>query len=164
MDSWWAELRGWERRHWLAAVVGGVLIGLLVAIPTAVIPTPIFGREVGVTWWSYPVVVASAVLGGLLAATYIADPPERADTGESRSSRLGLAGGVVAFLAVGCPVCNKLVLLTLGASGAMSWFAPIQPLLAIASVVLLAAALHIRIQRLASCDAAGTCDVPRPRP
>ena len=40
----------------------GWMIGLLVAIPTAVIPTPIFGREVGVTWWSYPVVVASAVL------------------------------------------------------------------------------------------------------
>ena len=43
--------------------------------------------------------------------------------------------------AVGCPVCNKLVLLALGASGAVSWFAPIQPFLAIASVVLMAVAM-----------------------
>jgi hypothetical protein len=48
-------------------------------------------------------------------------------------------------------VCNKLVLLTLGTSGAMTWFAPVQPFLAVASVALMAWALRIRLRGMASC-------------
>ena len=43
-----------------------VLIGFLVGLPTDVIPNPVFGRPVPVTWWSYPVLVVTALLGGLL--------------------------------------------------------------------------------------------------
>ena len=43
--------------------------------------------------------------------------------------------GAVTYLAVGCPVCNKVVLVALGTSGALSWFAPVQPLLGLAAVV-----------------------------
>ena len=53
------------------AVVGGMVTGLMVALPTAVIPNPVFGREIGVTSWSYPVVIITAILGGLLIATYV---------------------------------------------------------------------------------------------
>ena len=56
---------------------------------------------------------------------------------------LATVGGLVSFFAVGCPVCNKLVLLALGASGAVSWFAPVQPVLAVASVALMAWALAL---------------------
>jgi hypothetical protein len=49
-------------------------------------------------------------------------------------------------------VCNKLVLIALGASGAMTWFAPVQPFLAVASVVLMAAALRIRLKNQVSCS------------
>ncbi|MHB1163995.1 MAG: hypothetical protein ACYC3K_02020 [Candidatus Nanopelagicales bacterium] len=35
-------------------------------------------------------------------------------------------------LAVGCPACNKPVPVALGASGAMAWFAPFQPVLVVA--------------------------------
>lgn len=48
------------------------------------------------------------------------------------------SGGLLSYFAIGCPVCNKLVVLALGSSGAISWFAPLQPLLAVASVGLLA--------------------------
>lgn len=145
-------MRTWEPRRWLVAGLGGLAVGLMVAVPTAVIPTPLFGREIAVTWWSYPTVLASAVLGGLLVATYIrrAGPalePEELDG----ASKAGLLGGLVAFFAVGCPVCNKLVLLALGASGAVTWFAPIQPLLALGSVVLLAVALRSRLGGEVAC-------------
>jgi hypothetical protein len=140
------------------AVVGGLVTGLLVALPTAVIPNPVFGREIGVTWWSYPVVVVTAVLGGLLIATYVRPRdlgPEPTDADESeeldRASKLGMAGALVSFFAVGCPVCNKLVLLALGTSGAMSWFAPVQPFLALASVGLMAWALRTRLKGSTSC-------------
>ena len=47
------------------------------------------------------------------------------------------SGGVLGFLAFACPVCNKLIVLVLGFSGAMTYFAPIQPMLGILGVLLL---------------------------
>lgn len=132
------------------AVLGGIATAVLVALPTAVIPSPVFGRAIAVTWWSYPVVILTGILGGLLLATYVKEPGI-SDPTEQRASRLGVAGAFLSFFAVGCPVCNKLVLLALGASGAVAWFAPLQPILAIASVVLMAWALRIRLRNEVSC-------------
>ena len=152
-------LSGWSARRWRVAVLGGIATALLVALPTAVIPNPVFGRAIEVTWWSYPIVVLTGILGGLLLATYVKepgqpDPPSQREkpAEEAKASKLGIAGAFVAFFAVGCPVCNKLVLLALGASGAMTWFAPVQPFLAVASVVLMAVALRIRLKNQNSCS------------
>jgi hypothetical protein len=52
-----------------------------------------------------------------------------------------------------CPICNKLVVLALGVSGALSYFAPIQPVLGLASVALLIYALLLRFRALnGSCS------------
>lgn len=150
-----STLRDWSARRWLVAVASGLLIGFAVALPTAVIPNPIFGRAVAVTWWSYPVVLITAVLGGLLTATYVNDThateATEADEDLDRSSRLGVAGALLSFFAVGCPVCNKLVLLTLGATGAITWFAPVQPFLALVSIVLMVVALQVRLRNATTC-------------
>ena len=135
----------------MTAFLAGLAVAALVALPTAVIPNPIFGRAIEVTLWSYPVVILSGILGGMLIATYIREPgQEEID----KAAKVGTVGGFLAFFAVGCPVCNKLVLLALGASGAMSWFAPVQPFLAVASVIVMAWALHIRLKGMASCKVA----------
>jgi hypothetical protein len=148
-------MAAWSRRRWVVAVGGGLMIALIVALPTAVIPNPVFGRAVAVTWWSYPVVIVTGVLGGLLVATYVRDAPfgEDAPPDEDmdRASKLGMAGTLVSFFTVGCPVCNKLVLLALGASGAVKWFAPVQPFLAVACLALMIVALRIRIRNERSC-------------
>lgn len=116
------------------------------AVPTAIIPTPFFGREIPVTWWSYPTLALTAVLSGLLLATYVGAPPS-----PRPESRRAWAGAALSWFAVGCPVCNKLVLLALGYTGAMTWFAPVQPLLALGSVGLLGWALRARLRARASC-------------
>lgn len=194
-------LRWWTPRRWAAAALASIGVALLIGIPTAVIPNPVFGRSVDVTSWSYPVLALSAVAGGMLLATYLrpdtagqAAPtgtaarraagvdggstqndengspqatPVRATTvvavqdgddvaggqeepwdGSTRSMALG---GVLAYLAVGCPVCNKLVLVALGSSGAMTWFAPLQPILAGLGVVVMVWALLIRLAGEVSC-------------
>lgn len=55
-----------------------------------------------------------------------------------------------AFLAIGCPICNELVVAALGVSGALTVFAPIQPLIGAASVGLLGVTLGWRVRQLTS--------------
>ena len=62
-----------------------------------------------------------------------------------------LGGGLLSAFAVGCPVCNKLVVLALGVNGALSWFAPVQPVLAVVSLGLLGYALKVRVRTLRTC-------------
>ena len=138
-------LRTWTPRHWLVALGAGIAAALLVGLPTDVIPNPVFGRSIGVTWWSYPTLVLTGVLSGLLVATYVNASP---DDGISRK---GGVGGLLSFFAVGCPVCNKVVLLALGTVGARRWFEPVQPYLAVLSLVLLAWALRARLLSSVAC-------------
>lgn len=65
--------------------------------------------------------------------------------------RAGAVGGFLTYLAVGCPVCNKIALLALGYTGALQWFAPVQPVLAVAGVALLAYALRRRLAGEIAC-------------
>lgn len=48
------------------------------------------------------------------------------------------------------PVCNKLVLLAPGCTGAMTWLGPVKPLLALGSVGLLGWALRARLRSTVS--------------
>jgi hypothetical protein len=84
----------------------------------------------------------TTLLEGFLLATYV-----RAGAGKA-TTRKATAGGVLSFLAVGCPVCNKLVVLAIGISGALSYWAPLQPLLAVASLALLGFAVRRRLSGL----------------
>lgn len=143
-------LRQWPARRWWVALAAALVTLLVIGLPTDVVPNPVFGRSIEVTWWSYPALVLAALLGGLLAATYVrTGDPRSAEV--DRPGRLGAAGGFVAYLAVGCPVCNKLVLLALGTTGAIQWFAPVQPYLAVLGVVLLTWALLVRLRGDIAC-------------
>lgn len=136
----------------VTVAAGGALgTALLVGLPTDVVPNPVFGREVEVTWWSYPTLAVVAVLSGLLLATYVRPAGPVQVSPQDRPARRGLLSGGLSLLAVGCPVCNKLVLLVLGSSGAMTWFAPAQPLLAAVSVAGLLWALRTRWRGRAAC-------------
>ena len=151
-------MASWDRRQWVAAVLGTLGVAVLTGAPTVMFPNPLFGRMVPVTAWNRPAWIITSVLAGLLVATYVtpatapadpdlADGPDELDD----ATRRGGLGGLLSYFAIGCPVCNKLVVLALGSSGAMSWFAPLQPLLAVASVGLLAWALWTRLRTAESC-------------
>lgn len=148
MRWWLTELAQWPARRWWFAVGTAAATYLFIAIPTDLIENPVFGRDVPPTSWSHAVLVMSSVLAGLVAATYVAGP----DTApRSREGKLGWVGGIATFFAVGCPVCNKLVLLALGYSGALQYFAPIQPFLAVGAIGLLVWAFVARVRREKSC-------------
>ncbi len=142
-------LSSWPRRRWVVAAMGAVVTAALVGVPTRLVPTPLFSRMIPVTWWAWPVWAVTALLGGLLIATYVRAPA--AATSGDRGTRTAGIGGLLSVFAVGCPVCNKLVLLSLGASGAMNVFAPLQPVLGVVSVGLLAWGLRVRLRGELSC-------------
>jgi hypothetical protein len=144
----WAVVLSWAARRWLIALAAAAGFVLVVAVPTDLIDTPVFGREIPPTSWAWPSLLVSSLLGGLLVATYVRAPsqPDRLS-----SRRGGWAGGVLTYFAVGCPVCNKLVLLALGSAGALTWFEPFQPVLQGLGVLLLLWALRSRLLGELSC-------------
>ncbi|MBS3940173.1 MAG: hypothetical protein KG028_04355 [Actinobacteria bacterium] len=144
-------MRDFGARRWAVALAGAVVVALAIGVPTVLIPNPVFARMTPVLWWNWPVLVATSVLAGLLLATYVRQPSTE---GTDRPARRGGIAGALAYFAVGCPVCNKLVVVALGTSGAMSWFAPLQPVLAVLSIALLAVALRARLRNEASCAVA----------
>lgn len=152
--SVFAGIGGWGVGRYAAAVAAGVAWLVAAGVPTDLIDTPLFVRMMPPEWWNYPLWVAGAILVGLLAATYVAPPGGGVGPG-SRGKQL-LGGGVLSVFAVGCPVCNKLVVLALGLSGATAYFAPVQPLLGLLSVGLLGYALRVRLSRESSCPAETT--------
>jgi len=146
----------WSTRRGVTALGATAVYVLLIAVPTDLIDTPAFGRKIPPTWWSWPGVLVSAVLAGLLTATYVR--PGGAAAERPTLDRGGAAGGLLTFFAVGCPVCNKLVLVALGSAGALTWFEHVQPVLQLAAIAVLAWALR---RRLGNENA---CRVPDPPP
>jgi len=149
LNNYLTIFRAWSVRRWITATVSAIVTGLVISIPTAVLENSVFGREIAVTSWSVPVIVITSILSGLLFATYIKN--DSANT-EDTSLKIGTAGAFFSFLAVGCPVCNKIALVALGYSGAMNYFAPVQPFLAFAGVAILTYALIMRLNGEVKCQ------------
>jgi len=144
-----SALSQWGLKRWVFAAFTGSLTYLIIAIPTAIIENPVFGREIAVTSWSIPVLILTSILSGLLFATYMKNDNYLP---EEKSAKFGSLGALFSFLAVGCPVCNKIALLALGTSGAMQYFAPVQPYLAFFGIIFLLYALQKRLVGESMCS------------
>jgi len=159
-----------DRRFVAWALAWGIGSLLLFGLTSAIIPNPVFGRQIPPEPFAVAVWVLSAPLMGMIGATYSAPrvasssaagapalaiplPPAGLPTGRG-AGRLGTVAGFGAFLAIGCPVCNKIALVLLGTSGALTIWAPLQPVVGAASLVLLAATLAWRFR---SRRAGGAC-------
>lgn len=153
-------------RQFLAWAGGWSVLSLLAfGLVAAIIPNPVFGRQIPPEPFAIAVWLLSAPLMGLIGATYSAprvSPPAMAQpfmavpltpvdpVAERQAGRLGAVAGFGAFLAIGCPVCNKVALVMLGAGGALSIWAPLQPVIGAASLGLLAGTVlwRFRLRRL----------------
>jgi len=167
-----------DRRLLAWAAVWSVVSLVAFGLVSAIIPNPVFGRQIPPEPFAIWVWIASAPLMGILVATwmvpasaaprpmFLAAPLEGATAAaaspasglaggaavaagpstEARGTTLGALAGFGAFLAIGCPVCNKIALVLLGTSGALTIFAPIQPLIGAVSLALLAGTLAWRLR------------------
>lgn len=131
---------GWRYLALSLVLAGAVAVAL--AIPTAIIDTSYFTRMTAVEPEQYVFWIATSVLTGALIATYLLPHLRHGIAGHSAGA------GLLGVFAVGCPVCNKLVVTLIGTSGALNYFAPIQPVIGLAAVALAGWALCARYRTL----------------
>lgn len=137
------------RRGWLVAAGAALATLLAVGLVTAIIENPLFVRMTPVRPQDYAIWLASGLLVGLIIGTFVGPAP----AGDGRKT---ISGGVLSVLAVGCPICNKLVVLLLGVSGALTVFGPAQLYLGALSVALLAWTFRLRVRAVVrACSVAG---------
>lgn len=135
-------------RGWLVAIVAAA--GTLLAIGTvaAIFDNPYFTRMTAVRTQDYVIWAATAALVGLIAGTFAATRIP------GHAGKL-MTGGFFADIAVGCPVCNKVVVLLIGTSGALTFFDPLQLWIGLGSLGLLGWTLLLRARAISgSCSLA----------
>ena len=118
----------------------GLAVLLAVGIPSGVIPNPYFIRPLDARPSDFIFLGVITILAIALGATYGA--PAACSSQDSKA----LGGGLLLFIGIGCPVCNKVALALVGASGALTYFEPIQPLFSLASIVVMFVALTLRLR------------------
>lgn len=130
-------------RFLATALISAAALALASAIPTDIIDNPWFTRMTPVYADQYAYWIATSLLAGVLVATYVGLP-----RGGAAAAGFGASGGALGYLAIGCPICNKLIVALLGVSGALDYFAPAQPVLGALGLIALAAALGYRLRAL----------------
>ena len=137
---------------WKSLVYGagmGLAVFLFVGVPSGVIPNPFFVRPLAARPTDFLYLGTIIALAVALGATY--GMPATCSPQDSKA----LGSSLLLFIGVGCPVCNKVVLAVAGASGALTYFEPIQPLFSIAAIVLMGVALTLRVRDIRRVTALG---------
>lgn len=103
---------------------------------TALWQNPFFVRMTPAAGYEMALLVLESILAGLYFGMQSA----------GCSIRTAGTGGVLGFLGVACPVCNKVLMLIFGGGFLMTYFEPIRPAVGLLGVILLAAALWWKLQ------------------
>jgi len=139
-------------RFWSLSALYTAGSALLLGIPKRLVHTHLFSRTVTNSPQDYVIWMISALLLGPLLALMTLYPilSQKAALGKRSPAGSGRAfgGALLSFFSVGCPVCNKVVVLLLGLGGAMTIFNPLRPFLGLASIVLLCVTLFLRVRTL----------------
>jgi hypothetical protein len=143
------HLRELPPTTWIRAIPYAIVAAVVIAIPSDLIDTRLFGRPVEPRAIDYLILAITAALIG----TILAIRPEQLTLRDEEDQTRTIWGGFVSFLAVGCPVCNQAVVALVGTSGALSWWAPVQPIVGLAAIALLVHTLRRRLDtyQLSAC-------------
>lgn len=140
-----------NRRFWLVAALYTLGAALFIGLPTRLIPNSFFMRMTPTSPRDYVIWgITVALFGPTLALSTLYPAASLRETWRQLGSGdlRAMAGALLSFFSVGCPVCNKLVVLALGVSGAMSIFDPLRPFLGVAAILTLGLTLYLRLRSL----------------
>jgi len=123
----------------LYGVISGIVIFLVLGIPTALLPTGLYKRMIEATTFDYIFLFAVPILFGVFISIYLKNKKTRKRTCVAAG---GFASG---WLAVICPICTTFLVYIFGASLLLTYFDPVRPLFGFISIVILS--LLIFLQR-----------------
>lgn len=129
-------------KYWIIGILSSLGLFLLFGIVTDLIQNQLFIRMVEKTVLDYFFLIASSVLLG----TYIAVHLYKKNISK-KCDVATYSGGVGSFLAFGCPICNKLLVLLFGVTALTIYFEPYRPYLGILSIGLLTGALYFKLKK-----------------
>jgi len=110
-----------------AAVASFVAVGTV----TAVWANPFFVRMTPIGNWELTSLVLLSALTGIFV---LVKRPS------CRARKAGL-GGILSFVGIACPTCNKILMLIFGGQALLTWFDPIRPFVTAAGIIVLLAAI-----------------------
>lgn len=124
-----AEFRN-PRRLLAGGIVAGVAFAVLGTV-AAVWENPFFIRMTAVSGWELALLAILSLMSGLYVV--IRRP--------SCSIRGAGLGGVLGFLGIACPICNKILLMLFGTELLLTYFEPIRIYVALLGIAILAWAI-----------------------
>lgn len=132
-------IAGLSSGDWTRMLLWTVVAGVSIAVPARLVPNALFSRMTPTRTEDYVFWILGAVLTGAVLGLR--------RVGGNRDTK-ALGGGLATFVAVGCPVCNKLVVALIGVGGATTVFAPMQPVIGMAALAMLVWALRTQLRSL----------------
>ncbi len=138
--------RWWSVGQWRLSAAVFVIAFLLIGEIGQTLPPESAGRMYPIEWWNWVTLLTSAALIGLIAATFAVPGGRRGLAGAGSGS-----AGTVAAVVMACPVCSPLAIPLLGTGGFLAFLVPDRGWVALASVVLLALTLLLRLRAATTC-------------
>ena len=124
-------------------IFSGLSIFVIFAAVSVLIETRLFQRMTPVYFYDYIFLLLTSILSGtFIGLWYYTKKTSR------KCSAAATGGALGGFLSFGCTICNKLIVLAIGVTGALTYFAPIQPILGIVSIILLSWAVYMQSKSL----------------
>jgi hypothetical protein len=141
-----AQFAWWSATQWATASATFVVIFVAMGEVGQTLPPASVDRVYPIEWWNYVTLLADSALMGLVVASFVRPGGKRLAT----AGGSGLAG-MVAAIAMACPLCSPLAIPLLGAGGALAFLRGDRAWIALASVVVLGVTLFLRLRASGSC-------------
>jgi len=120
------------------AVLFSAGLFLLLGMVTVLIPNKFFARMIPVNSLDYIFLILTAILIG----TYLSFNRYKKKHPNKKCTAAAYSGGIGGFLGFGCVLCNKILLLILGAGGVLTYVEPYRPIIGSAGIGLMGYAVY----------------------
>ncbi len=124
----------------LYGIISGLVVFLVLGIPTALIPTTIFLRQIPANFFDYIFLFATSSLIGVYVSLSFSNKKQ------DRSAYGILSGTVASLFAFGCPICNALLVSLFGSTALLVYFEPFRPILGAISIAILSLMVYIKMR------------------
>jgi len=124
-------------------VFASIIIFLIFGIPTDLVPNNYFIRMIPIKATDYIFLSLTSIMLGTYIALYYYDKKTN-----KKCNYTAYGGAVAGIFAVGCPICNVMLISLFSATAILTYFEPYRPILGVLSLGILGTALIYKIKDL----------------